>query len=93
MSVELAEAPPAAVAPLAVVPLDRLPAGQHPFVHAEAALAEDYSLESGLPLRYEYSWQHLNRGRHAELALQAGAMTCVDPITGTLLTARCRATG
>jgi len=59
----------------------------HPFAFADAALAEDYSADD-LPLRFEYTWQHRNRGRHAEVALRDGAMRCIDPATGELLTAK-----
>lgn len=68
--------------PLRVEPLD---AHAATLPYAEAALAEHYPLDCGLPLRHEYTWQHLNRGRHAELALREGAMSCVDPHTGELL--------
>jgi hypothetical protein len=59
----------------------------HPFAFAEAALAEDYSQADDLPLRFEYTWQHRNRGRHAELALREGAMHCIDPMNGERLRA------
>lgn len=35
--------------------------------------------------RYSYSWQHLNRGRYAELALLNGRMECPDPRDGRVL--------
>lgn len=76
---------PAAAAPLVVVGLDQLIGAAHPFVHAESALSEDVADDAGLPLRYEFNWPHLNRGRHAEPALRDGCMRCIDPITGSLL--------
>lgn len=88
MPVAVAETPavaPAPPPPVQALGMDQLVAGGHPFLHLEAALAEDYGSASALPLRYDYAWQHLNRGRHAELALRAGAMQCADPITGELL--------
>lgn len=76
---------PTAAAPLVVVGLDQLMGAAHPFVHAEAALSEQWPADAGLPLRYEFNWPHLNRGRHAELALRDGCMRCIDPITGSML--------
>ncbi|MFN9505253.1 MAG: hypothetical protein ACK57J_11965 [Rubrivivax sp.] len=55
--------------------------------HAAAALAEDYAQDADLPLRYAYTWQHLNRGRYAEQVLRRGPLRCVDPIDGTLRSA------
>ncbi len=51
----------------------------------DAALAEDYAADAGLPLRHAFTWQHLNRGRHAEIALHDGRMRCIDPWTGEWL--------
>lgn len=87
----VAAALPADTRPLAVLTMDALPLGGHPFAHIESALDESYPLPgagAGLPLRYEYAWHHLNRGRHAEIALRDGAMHCTDPFTGQRLSAQ-----
>ena len=68
--------------------LERPPVGAEPnMAYAAAALAEDYSQDTDLPLRYAYTWHHLNRGRYAEQALRQGKLVCADPIDGTLRSA------
>lgn len=76
----------ASASPLTTVLLEQLQAQPIAAQYLAAALEEHYPDDGGgLPLRYSYAWQHLNRGRYAEQALLAGAMECVDTRSGELL--------
>jgi len=76
-------------APLATIMLHQLQQQPNPNQHIATALEENYpSFNVGLPMRYTYRWQQLNRGRYAEQALLTGAIVCVDPRNGVLRTSK-----
>jgi hypothetical protein len=74
---------------ITTVTLRDLTSLDHSNPYIARALEEDYqTFDSILPMRYIHSWQHLNRGRYAELALFAGSIECTDPRTGTVIQSR-----
>ena len=76
--------------PIAVVHLEHILAGPNPNLYLAAALDERYAtVGEPLPLRYEFTWQHLNRGRYAEEALIQGAINCIDPRSGAFVVSKC----